>query len=122
MVGKRDGNEARARQPTPDAAKSNAVSYGMSGSGCCENDWLVSIGAAQRIQPCWRMKNRRARMCLQELFPTVVLNRINAVDFHYCCGFSSRCFLPARSEQGPTEILSQIARSSILTPPAALAL
>src|SRR5712664_61889 len=50
------------------------------------------------------MKNRRARMCLQELFPTVVLNRINAVSFHYCCGFSSRCFLLAISEWRPTEI------------------
>ncbi len=82
MVGKRDGNEARARQPTLDPAKNNTVSYGMRGSGCRENDWLVSIGDAQRMQPCRRMKNRCARMRLQELLPTGVLNRINAVNFH----------------------------------------
>jgi hypothetical protein len=90
VIGKWQGNEARADEPAVHVAENHSISQLIAGTSRSKNERCVTLGPPQRLEPARCVKNRCARMTLQKNFPSRIGERIDRLK---CFGNSSPCFL-----------------------------
>lgn len=98
MVGKRQRNQPRSRQPTRDAAGQDSVRQGFRRGCRGQHKWLVAVGLFQCFEPASSMECRGARMASNQVVPARVGQWIDDVQ-RVCESFRRNLErLPRRSE------------------------
>lgn len=82
MIGKRERHEAIAAGPAANLAESDAVGQFAAGGSGGVNDWIVEIGAPQRIQPLRSVEDGGLRVAGDKARPARILQRVDGKDAH----------------------------------------